>query len=436
MKKSYIKVFKLLLGWGIVSIVSGFTLFNNPLPTVNLAAPTVRGDVGSIMKGDPSFSINVLSNDIGNPGIDPTTVDLDVNTAGIQKTYVQSSVGTWTVNNSGVVTFTPLSTFEGLASINYRVSSNDATPVVSGNASIRIAVRSYPSQTNQPSGDPFTHFTDFPRIKLYTWAEQFYSYTYNSTYGSFGPNTAIRFRLKPPKNYNVANTTKYPLILFFHGSGEIGDYWGEVQNNEIQLVHGGQRSLNAVNAVGTSTNPKFDGFLFYPQARQTGQNCGIGVGCSTGWSVWLEQVRNVLDILIQHYHVDPNRIYVHGLSGGGEATWNFAREYPDYIAAMHPMSASGPSFWSENYKHIPIRLSQGGKDTNPPPAFGNGQVNQIRDVYGGNIRYSYYPNSGHDTWNSEYQKSDFFPWFLSQDKTTIHVFKGEKDFCPLQTVFD
>src|ERR1700749_71475 len=61
------------------------------------------------------------------------------------------------------------------------------------------------------------------------------------------------FRLRYPKSYNpTANDgKKYPIMVFFHGAGELGTMY----DNELQLANGGQ---NFENAVSTGN---FDGYI-------------------------------------------------------------------------------------------------------------------------------------------------------------------------------
>ncbi len=296
-----------------------------------------------------------------------------------------------------------------------------------------VAVPLLAQTTNMPP------FQSYPHAPLYSWENPYYeSYQYQNP--NIGSTYNLRFRLMKPVDWaSSGEDEKFPLIVFFHGSGESasGDPTPGVQNNSLQLVHGGQRHRDAV------INGSFPGFLLYPQMRRTGQNCGNGgnynnsVCNNNNWGhEWREAVKYVIDKLIADYKVDPNRIYVHGLSGGGESTWQFMTNYPEYVAAAHPMSAAGNQFhatvesgYKEYYKHIPIWSSQGGTDGNPTPAEGNSIVTAIRDV-GGSIRYSYYPSLGHDTWNSEYNKPDFFSWFLSKDKRQPHVFYEQPLACP------
>lgn len=244
------------------------------------------------------------------------------------------------------------------------------------------------------------------------------------------PNSAyMRFRMMTPNGFNrcAVDGLKYPLIVFLHGSGESGAYDANVndgvgeQNNDLQLAHGGQKHRDAV------LNNTFPGFVIFPQIRRDQNNQNYwGPGN-------LDAVKYIIDKLVADYKVDPDRIYFHGLSMGGEGTWIFMSRHPKVVAAAHPMSAAGSSFWGatdlEKYKFIPLRSAQGALDNAPSKDQGNEQIQKIRGV-GGSIRYSYYPTLGHGTWNDEYNKSDFFSWFLSKRKNQIAALGERTTFCP------
>ncbi|SHF89870.1 gliding motility-associated C-terminal domain-containing protein [Flavobacterium segetis] len=75
---------------------------------------------------DTAVTLNVTTNDTDVDGtINATTVDLDPATAGIQTTFTVTGEGTYTVNNLGVVTFTPVANYNGTATpIDYTVIDN------------------------------------------------------------------------------------------------------------------------------------------------------------------------------------------------------------------------------------------------------------------------------------------------------------------------
>lgn len=216
-------------------------------------------------------------------------------------------------------------------------------------------------------------------------------------------------RLMPPNGvtYNASTKTwnnsspsqKYPLILFFHGLGEKGT------DNNNQLKHGGQIHRDAVNSG------KFPGFLVYPQSTTPAE------------------ARNLIEKLISILPIDYNRIYVHGLSNGGGDAWDFAINYPTLVAAAFPMSSTKETAKTTNLLYTPLRQSQGSLDTNPTP----GWSQSIVDWYvanGGHLEYFYLQNVGHSTWNTMYNRTDFFPWFLQQKKNKIMVRYDYSEVCP------
>lgn len=125
-----------------------FLLFEavNLVVTVNAvnAVPIAGNDTGTTLQNAP-VSVNVTTNDSDPDGaIVVSTVDLDPSTTGIQNTLTTAQ-GTWTVNNLGVVTFTPISSFVGTATIPYTIQDNytldgNSVPATSAPANISITV--------------------------------------------------------------------------------------------------------------------------------------------------------------------------------------------------------------------------------------------------------------------------------------------------------
>jgi gliding motility-associated-like protein len=100
-------------------------------------APVANED-GTSTAEDTPVSLNVVSNDTDEDGtINVATVDLNTSTGGIQATNT-TAAGTFTVNASGVVTFTPVLNFTGPATLLYRVNDNEG--LTSNAATITITV--------------------------------------------------------------------------------------------------------------------------------------------------------------------------------------------------------------------------------------------------------------------------------------------------------
>lgn len=216
------------------------------------------------------------------------------------------------------------------------------------------------------------------------------------------PPTAVTYNATTNVFTNTQPTQKYPVILFFHGAGETGS------DNNKQLVHGAQTHMNAV------TNGTFPGFLIYPQNVAGGDN----------------KAGALIRKLLQTLPIDQNRIYVHGLSNGAKWAWDFLLNNPELVAAAAPMSGIlGDQVKTEDLLYTPLRLAQGGLDSNPAPHY----TQTIVDYYaeeGGHLQYFLFPQLGHGTWNTMYALPDFFSWFLSKKKNQILVRYDKNEICP------
>ena len=113
--------------------------YENSLGVSANSPPTAINDISSTAE-DMAISLNILSNDsdVENQ-LDSSTVDLNLSLVGIQSS-IQTNSGNWSVNNSGLLTFSPNLNFNGNATINYTVSN--LTGLTSGTASITITVSS------------------------------------------------------------------------------------------------------------------------------------------------------------------------------------------------------------------------------------------------------------------------------------------------------
>ncbi len=111
-------------------------------------APVANADEATTAE-NASVTFSVLTNDTdlnGNNTINAASVDLDPATGGRQSTFTVSGQGTYTVNNAGAVTFTPIQYYNSGAGtatpISYTV--NDAGGLTSNAASITVTVTSVP----------------------------------------------------------------------------------------------------------------------------------------------------------------------------------------------------------------------------------------------------------------------------------------------------
>ncbi|KQS94185.1 Ig-like domain-containing protein [Chryseobacterium sp. Leaf394] len=109
------------------------------------AVPIAVADATQTFQNTP-VNINIISNDSDFDGsVVAGSVDLNPSAPGLQTTFVLAGAGTFTVNSSGVVTFTPLPQFTGTATIPYTIQDNYIlntviTPSTSEPANISVEV--------------------------------------------------------------------------------------------------------------------------------------------------------------------------------------------------------------------------------------------------------------------------------------------------------
>jgi predicted peptidase len=124
-----------------------------------------------------------------------------------------------------------------------------------------------------------------------------------------------------PEHY-YETTTRYPLIIFLHGLGQIGNGSTDL----LSLTYGGIPKLLNDGLFPPSFNVNGKQFSFIILAPQF------------KWWPGIEQVNSFIDYARKNFRIDTTRIYLSGLSWGGILTTQFAAAYPSKLAAIVPIS--------------------------------------------------------------------------------------------------
>jgi predicted peptidase len=129
-----------------------------------------------------------------------------------------------------------------------------------------------------------------------------------------------------PEGYTTdASSTKYPLLIFFHGAVEAGT------DLNAMYVHGPLKHVkNGSLPTSFTVNGKTYKFIIIaPQFTVTD-------------SPYPDEVDKVIEYVKQNYRVDASRIYLTGLSHGGGVCWNYVGKNASYarkVAAMVPIAS-------------------------------------------------------------------------------------------------
>ncbi|MDD5766610.1 MAG: prolyl oligopeptidase family serine peptidase, partial [Candidatus Marinimicrobia bacterium] len=131
------------------------------------------------------------------------------------------------------------------------------------------------------------------------------------------------------------------------------------------------------------------------------------------WS--LDTLDALFDEIITKYRVDRSRIYLTGLSMGGYATWAWAIEHPERFAAITPICGGGNPLEVYKIKDVPVWAFHGAKDRIVPVHKSEEMVAALKTC-GGNVRFTIYPSTEHDSWTATYDNPELYEWFLKQKK--------------------
>lgn len=230
-------------------------------------------------------------------------------------------------------------------------------------------------------------------------AEEYEARTFTGTDGA-----KLGYRLLIPKNYDAAQ--KYPLVLFLHGAGERGS------DNAAQLKHGTPLFLKP------EVREKYPCFVIAPQ-------CPPEEKWSTvkGWTgpepfareptAPMRLALGAIEAVAKEFSVDPDRLYITGLSMGGYGTWDAITRAPQKWAAAVPICGGGDATRIASAKNVPIWAFHGINDGAVP-------VERTRELFaalkaaGGTPLYSEYPYVAHDSWTLAYGEPELLPWLFAQ----------------------
>ncbi|MGC3979510.1 MAG: Ig-like domain-containing protein [Paludibacteraceae bacterium] len=154
---------------GYITVTAGNNTNNTNVNFgIKINNPVANND-DAIINEDAVATINVLTNDapVSPATINASSVDLDPNTSGIQNT-LNTSNGSWSVNSSGVVTFTPIADYYGKDSINYTI--NDSNGYLSNPAKIVVTVNPVNDVPSFTKGANQTVNEDSGPITVNGWA--------------------------------------------------------------------------------------------------------------------------------------------------------------------------------------------------------------------------------------------------------------------------
>ncbi|UTA66441.1 prolyl oligopeptidase family serine peptidase [Emticicia sp. 21SJ11W-3] len=201
------------------------------------------------------------------------------------------------------------------------------------------------------------------------------------------PHEKYKYLLYLPKDYNK-KTVPYPVIIYLHGSSHRGNDLNKLKGYGIpQLIAQGK---------------EFDFIIASPQCPD---------GKSWGSDNWFDPL---YDELKTRYRIDPTRVYLTGISLGGNGTFVAGAAHASKLAALVPLCGwvgeNELGQLCQNLKEKPIYTYHGTADTIV-------DINETERIVkalkacNGNIAFKRLENEGHGI-QFLYEKQEIYDCML------------------------
>jgi len=218
-----------------------------------------------------------------------------------------------------------------------------------------------------------------------------------------------RYEVYVPRTYRHA--TALPLILALHGVGECGD------DGQLQTDVG----------LGTALRQHADRYpaiVVFPQAPLDATWQGLGAQVALA----------ALDKSLEEFNIDKSRVYLTGLSMGGNGCWYLAYHHADRFAALvvicgwvsalrvagseYPAIASSSAAdpftdVAQRVSRLPIWIFHGDADRIVPVEESRRMASALRAA-GADVLYTELPGAGHNAWDPAYALAELPAWLLKQ----------------------
>lgn len=209
-----------------------------------------------------------------------------------------------------------------------------------------------------------------------------------------------------PARYD-STSKKYPLLIFLHGKGELGNGTTDLSNLLIAPI---PRLINKKKfpPYFKSGKESYSFVVLSPQFKKTPSP---------------EDVNTLIEYAKTNLRVDASRIYITGLSMGGGATWDYAGKYASKIAAIVPVCGASVSNKSKTEmiakNNLPIWALHNNGDDRVSVNYTLGYINALN---ASNMKpkphKTIFPVSGHDAWTKAYDLAykennmNIYEWML------------------------
>jgi predicted peptidase len=222
-----------------------------------------------------------------------------------------------------------------------------------------------------------------------------------------------RFQVYIPREFH--RSTSLPIILALHGGGQYG-------------VDGMKQTEGGLAQAIRQHPDRFPAVVVFPQSPPGGTPGFQGLGGQIAMAA--------LDKSIAEFNADPARVYLTGLSMGGNGAWYLAYHHADRFAALIvvcgfigeftgttsgvnypaivPTSEADPfAEIARRIQRLPIWIFHGDDDPIVPVDVSRKMASALK-ADGADVQYSELHGVGHNSAEPAYGRADLFLWLFRQ----------------------
>ncbi len=197
-------------------------------------------------------------------------------------------------------------------------------------------------------------------------------------------HNTIQYNFATPKNFDPAR--KYPLIIYFHGSGGIGHDLKQVRYPYMLEAYIQEQDLDAVVAAPL---------------------CEFH-----SWYMCFSELIEFVRFIAAEDFVDPDRVYLMGSSMGGYATFTMLMCVHELIAAAVPMCGGGAPHHAYHFRNVPLRVVHSSDDGSVAVSESVKMVESAH-FYGSEVvEFDLLHGRGHNVWEPALYELGCVEWLL------------------------
>src|SRR5690242_1206066 len=223
---------------------------------------------------------------------------------------------------------------------------------------------------------------------------------------------SYHYQVYVPFSYTASQ--RWPVILFLHGAGERGD------DGLIQTQVG-------LGAAVRQNAARFPAIIVLPQAPAESLWTGVPAQVAIA----------ALDQVSREFQVDSDRVYLTGLSMGGNGVWYLAYRYPSRFAALLPICSFVTPFRAALHQLAPVVPADSGAPFEAlarqlrrvPTWIVHGEIDEAVPVdqsrqaaaalkaVGAPVQYLEVPGTNHNVWDATYGSPMVVSWLFAQHRS-------------------